>query len=263
MKKALGILSLISWLWFATVISFDNGTLGPFIIILFPSCFLLFYVLKIVRLDNSSVALDTELFNTIQNLKSDPEISQIEVENYFNQEFGIYKQDIRDMYNGKNLDPVGTYFFKIIEFLIFFICIIFLLIIIGEFFNDNISGSEEGLFLLLFISSILPLIFMFYSKRFETIFKTIFFGFLDLKWKRLTRVISIIISLYCVINLSEQFDPSIAFVTLLVIFLVSWICKPFFEESDSTKMAKLEKNLSLEAQRDIKKLKDLEGDFEN
>jgi membrane protease YdiL (CAAX protease family) len=168
------------------------------------------------------------------------------------------------MYNGKNPDDTSTYFFKFIEFLIFFICIIFLLTIIGVFFVDKISGKYEPDILLFFTTSISTLIFMFYSKRFETIFKTIFFGFLDLKWKRLTRVISIIISLYCVINFFETGEPLIiSFVTLLVIFLVSWICKPFFEESDSTKMAKLEKNLSLDAQRDIKKLKDLEGDFEN
>ena len=264
MKKALGILSLILGLISMIRIQAEVGTNTSFITLLFSFCFLLLYILIIVRIKNSGVALDTELFDTIQNLKSSPEISQSEVENYFNQEFGIDKEDIRDMYNGKNPDDTSTYFFKFIEFLIFFICIIFLLTIIGVFFVDNISGKDEPDILLFITTSISTLIFMFYSKRFETIFKTIFFGFLDLKWKRLTRVISIIISLYCVINFFETGEPLIiSFVTLLVIFLVSWICKPFFEESDSTKMAKLEKNLSLDAQRDIKKLKDLEGDFEN
>jgi hypothetical protein len=57
------------------------------------------------QLEDGGVAADTEMFNTIQNLKSDPEISQSEVENYFNQEFGIDKQVIRDMYNGIKPDP--------------------------------------------------------------------------------------------------------------------------------------------------------------
>ena len=57
------------------------------------------------QLEDSGIPIDTKLFNAIQDLKSDPEISQNGIENYFNREFGIDKQVIRDMYNGIKPDP--------------------------------------------------------------------------------------------------------------------------------------------------------------
>tara|TARA_X000000950_G_C13752708_1_gene593346 strand:- start:104 stop:625 length:522 start_codon:yes stop_codon:yes gene_type:complete len=92
--------------------------------------------------------------------------------------------------------------------------------------------SAENILLTSYIAGLS--IFIWISGFFDgSFFKTIFFGYLVEKWRRLTRVSVIILILYLYyVNFYEQFYNMLyGFLFYIGVYFISWLFEPFFKKT--------------------------------